>query len=57
MSYIKVELEDFLSQEECDLLIEIGHKLGYEKPKIKTPEGTVVREDFRNNGSAVSIMK
>ena len=50
---IKIEIDNFLTENECAVFIELGNDMGYKKPKIKTPQGEMVREDFRNNGSAL----
>lgn len=50
---IKIVIDNLLSENECKEFIKLGNDIGYSKPKIKTPQGEVVREDFRNNGSAL----
>ena len=50
---IKIILDKLLTEEECKNIIQIGDELGYKKPTVKTPEGEMVREDIRNNGSAL----
>lgn len=47
---IKIEVEDLLSEKECDDLIVLAEEGGFEDPTIKTPEGEVVDKTVRNNG-------
>lgn len=49
MKRYKEIIDNFLTQEECDELIQLGEDSGFELSKIRTAQGDIIREDIRNN--------
>ena len=50
---IRIVIDKLLTEEYCNEIIKTGEDIGFTKPKIKTPDGEMVREDIRNNGSVM----
>jgi predicted 2-oxoglutarate/Fe(II)-dependent dioxygenase YbiX len=46
-------INNFLTEEECNNLIQFGDDSGFELSKIRTGQGDIIREDIRNNDRVI----
>ena len=47
------EIEGFVSRDFCDSIIERAEEAGFEEATIETPDGTVVKKNYRHNDRVI----
>lgn len=53
MDKLRIQINNFISQEECTNFINLGEEKGFEVAGIRTATGEVSRLDIRNNGRVI----
>lgn len=47
------EIENFVSRDFCDKLIEQAENIGFDEATIKTPDGEIVKKNYRHNDRVI----